>query len=131
MDSAHGKQICVDYIKCNFSEERDGVWMLELMRQAVKNANVREVHSHVEEFTGVQSPPGFAAVVLLDESHVSAHCYYEKGLLAVDAFTCGDGDPNEIITFIHERLISEMKEIKEISKNEIKRFRYGHINEGL
>jgi S-adenosylmethionine decarboxylase len=131
MDSAHGKQICVDYIKCNFSNERDGIWMLKLMREAVKNANVREVHSHVEEFNGVQSPPGFAAVVLLDESHVSAHCYYEKGLLAVDAFTCGDGDPNEIITFIHERLISEMEGIKEISKNEIKRFRYGHINEGL
>ena len=120
---SHGKQICVDYVKCDFNEVRDGRWMLELMRHAVKNAKVREVHSHVEEFDGSESPPGFAAVVLLDESHVSAHCYYGNGLLAIDAFTCGAGDPNAIIDTIHEKLISEMENIKEISRKEIKRFK--------
>ena len=120
---SRGKQICVDYVKCDFNDIRNGQWMLELMRHAVKNANVREVHSHVEEFDGSESPPGFAAVVLLDESHVSAHCYYENGLLAIDAFTCGIGDPSVIIDLIHERLISEMKDIKEMGRNEIKRFK--------
>ncbi len=120
---SRGKQICVDYVKCDFNDIRNGQWMLELMRYAVKNANVREVHSHVEEFDGSESPPGFAAVVLLDESHVSAHCYYENGLLAIDAFTCGTGDPSVIIDLIHERLISEMKYIKEVGRNEIKRFK--------
>ncbi len=120
---SRGKQICVDYVKCDFNDIRNGQWMLELMRHAVKNANVREVHSHVEEFDGSESPPGFAAVVLLDESHVSAHCYYENGLLAIDAFTCGTGDPRVIIDLIHERLISEMKHIKEVGRNEIKRFK--------
>jgi S-adenosylmethionine decarboxylase len=120
---SRGKQICVDYVKCDFNDIRNGQWMLELMRYAVKNANVREVHSHVEEFDGSESPPGFAAVVLLDESHVSAHCYYENGLLAIDAFTCGTGDPSVIIDLIHERLISEMKHIKEVGRNEIKRFK--------
>ena len=120
---SRGKQICVDYVKCDFNDIRNGQWMLELMRYAVKNANVREVHSHVEEFDGSESPPGFAAVVLLDESHVSAHCYYENGLLAIDAFTCGTGDPSVIIDLIHERLISEMKDIKEMGRNEIKRFK--------
>jgi len=33
---SHGKQICVDYVKCDFNEVRDGRWMLELMRHAVK-----------------------------------------------------------------------------------------------
>ncbi|DAC63001.1 TPA: adenosylmethionine decarboxylase [Candidatus Thalassarchaeaceae archaeon] len=120
---SHGKQICVDYVKCDFNEVRNGQWMLELMRYAVKNAKVREVHSHVEEFDGSESPPGFAAVVLLDESHVSAHCYYENGLLAIDAFTCGTGDPSAIIDLIHEKLVSEMKNIEEVSRNEIKRFK--------
>jgi S-adenosylmethionine decarboxylase len=120
---SRGKQICVDYVKCDFNDIRNGQWMLELMRYAVKNANVREVHSHVEEFDGSESPPGFAAVVLLDESHVSAHCYYENGLLAIDAFTCGTGDPSVIIDLIHERLISEMKHIEEVGRNEIKRFK--------
>ena len=120
---SHGKQICVDYIGCEFNEDKGGVWMLELMKYAVEKANVREVHSHVEEFDGTQSPPGFAAVVLLDESHVSAHCYYEKGLLAIDAFTCGNGDPALIIDTIQNRLIAEMKNINQVSRNEIERFK--------
>ena len=121
---SHGKQICVDYIGCDFNENKGGFWMLELMQYAVKCANVREVHAHVEEFDGAQSPPGFAAVVLLDESHVSAHCYYGKGLLAIDAFTCGDGDPNLIIDIIQNKLSSEMKSIQQVSRNEIKRFKH-------
>ena len=120
---SHGKQICVDYIGCEFNEDKGGVWMLELMRYAVEKANVREVHSHVEEFDGTKSPPGFAAVVLLDESHVSAHCYYEKGLLAIDVFTCGNGDPALIIDTIQNRLIAEMKNINQVSRNEIERFK--------
>ena len=121
---SHGKQICVDYIGCEFNKNKGGVWMLELMQYAVKCANVREVHAHVEEFDGTQSPPGFAAVVLLDESHVSAHCYYGKGLLAIDAFTCGDGNPNLIIDIIQNKLSSEMKSIQQVSRNEIKRFKH-------
>ena len=38
---SHGKQICVDYIGCEFNEDKGGVWMLELMRYAVEKANVR------------------------------------------------------------------------------------------
>ena len=121
---SHGKQICVDYMGCEFNENKGGLWMLKLMQYAVKNANVREVHAHVEEFDGTQSPPGFAAVVLLDESHVSAHCYYGKGLLAIDAFTCGDGNPNLIIDIIQNKLSSEMKSIQQVSRNEIKRFKH-------
>ena len=120
---SHGKQICVDYMGCEFNENKGGLWMLKLMQYAVKNAKVREVHAHVEEFDGTQSPPGFAAVVLLDESHVSAHCYYGKGLLAIDAFTCGGGDPNLIIDIIHDKLSSEMKDIRQVSRNEINRFK--------
>lgn len=123
MTSSHGKQVCVDYSGCEFGKNLDGVWMLNLMRFAVESAGVREVHAHVEEFDGTKSPAGFAAVVLLDESHVSAHCYYDKGILAIDAFTCGDSDPNIIINIINEKLSSEMNEIRVVSKEEILRFR--------
>ena len=124
MIKSHGKQVFVDYSHCDFSGVRNGVWMLDLMRYAVKFSNVREVHSHVEEFDGSKSPNGFAAVVLLDESHVSAHCYYDKGILAIDAFTCGDSDPNIIIDIINKRLVSEMENIKVVSKDQILRFRH-------
>ena len=47
--------------------------------------------------TGKTSPPGFAAVVLLDESHFTAHCYSQKGWLSIDCFTCGATDTNSIV----------------------------------
>ena len=124
MTISHGKQVCIDYSNCDFIEQkRHGTWMLNLMQYAVKSAGVREVHAHVEEFDGTLSPTGFAAVVLLDESHVSAHCYYDKGILAIDAFTCGDSDPNIIIDIIHKKLTESFENIKVVSKNEILRFR--------
>ena len=124
MTISHGKQVCIDYSNCDFIEQkRHGTWMLNLMQYAVKSAGVREVHAHVEEFDGTLSPTGFAAIVLLDESHVSAHCYYDKGILAIDAFTCGGSDPNLIIDIIHDKLSSEMKDIREVSRNEINRFK--------
>ena len=49
MDNPHGKQICVDYSGYDSTNERDGEWMLELLRNAVKFAEVREVHAHVEK----------------------------------------------------------------------------------
>ena len=88
MTGSHGKHVYVDYNGYHRNGVHDGAWMLEKMIAAANAANVRIVHSYVEEFDGVISPTGFAAMVLLDESHISAHCYYDKGWLAVDAFTC-------------------------------------------
>jgi S-adenosylmethionine decarboxylase len=92
------------------------------MRDAVINSEAKEVHSHVEQFDGITSPPGFAAVVLLDESHVTAHCYSEKGWLAIDCFTCGQCDPNTIVDQIHLALERAIPTIRLIKKSNQERF---------
>jgi len=96
-----GSHIMLD---CTGANGVEGSWMLELMQQAVDQSGATRVHSHVEIFDGSRSPPGFAAVVLLDESHVSAHCYSEGGILAIDAFTCGNTEPEEIVNKIESKL---------------------------
>jgi S-adenosylmethionine/arginine decarboxylase-like enzyme len=47
------------------------------------------LHRKVETYDGSLSPPGFASCALIDESHMSAHCYSDQGQLAFDVFTCG------------------------------------------
>ena len=94
---SHGKHILLDCTEFFPTSSFDGNDMLELMQKAVNKSDAKEVHAHVEIFDGTNSPPGFAAVVLLDESHVSAHCYSDRGLLAIDAFTCGGTDPEFIV----------------------------------
>lgn len=98
--NAHGQHIFLDFTGYEAPVAEDGAWMLDVLERAVAQSDARNVHAHVAQFDGTVSPPGFAAVVLLDESHVSAHCYSEQGWLAVDCFTCGGTDPANIVDFI-------------------------------
>ena len=101
------------------------------MIQSASVGNTRPVFSHVEEFDGQSSPPGFAAVVLLDESHITAHCYYEKGWLAFDAFTCGDGNPDLIADFITKNLKINMPDLQQMRRELVDRFLHDNEEEAV
>ena len=125
MNRAHGKHVYVDYVGFQPDQSsKDGRWILKTLQKAVKKWGIREVHSHVEIFDGEHSPPGFAAVVLIDESHVSAHCYSDRGWLAIDAFTCGDHDPENIVDIIHESLTLSSPNIIQMRRDTVNRFIY-------
>ena len=123
MNKAHGKHVYVDYVGFQPNQGSiDGRWILKILQDAVNKCGIREVHSHVEIFDGEHSPPGFAAVVLIDESHVSAHCYSDRGWLAIDAFTCGGHDPENIMDIIHESLTLSSPNIIQMRRDTVNRF---------
>ena len=123
MNRAHGKHVYVDYVGFQSNQSStDGRWILKILQNAVNKCGIREVHSHVEIFDGEHSPPGFAAVVLIDESHVSAHCYSDRGWLAIDAFTCGSHDPENIMDIIHESLTLSSPNIIQMRRDTVNRF---------
>ena len=119
---ARGGHVVLDYTGYSPPVEGDGDWMLQLLRDCVHRAGVREVHSHVAQFDGIESPPGFAAVVLIDESHVSAHCYSESGLLAIDIFTCGGSDPSALADDIHCEILEAVPGIELAGRKMLDRF---------
>ena len=119
---SHGAHVCLDYTGYISPEPEDGEWMLKLLEQAVERSDARNVHSHVEQFDGSLSPIGFAAVVLLDESHVSAHCYSEKGWLALDCFTCGGADPNALADDLHQQLMEVIPSLSLKRRQHLPRF---------
>ena len=104
--AAHGGHILLDYIGYAPPVDNDGDWMLQVLRDMVVDLPDTCFPDAVAQFDGDGSPPGFAAVVLIDESHVSAHCYSDRGLLAIDIFTCGGNDPAPLADDIHEALQS-------------------------
>ena len=118
---AKGRHITLDYS----GFKGDGEWMLGVLQSAVGRSNAREVHAHVSQFDGSVSPFGFAAVVLIDESHVSAHCYADEGILAVDCFTCGGVDPTEIADDIHAQLLNAIPTLHLVQRTELDRFVMG------
>tara|TARA_Y100000768_G_scaffold195673_1_gene146808 strand:+ start:68 stop:1363 length:1296 start_codon:yes stop_codon:yes gene_type:complete len=124
----NGAHIMLD---CTGAVGVEGSWMLSLMESAVDSSGARRVHSHNEDFDGSVSPPGFAAVVLLDESHVSAHCYSDSGLLAIDAFSCGNTDPARIIEVIEKSLREKYPDMSINRRKRVERFLTEPVNGGV
>lgn len=122
MSKAHGTHVLVDYT--NFFPEVDNVgsWMLALMEQTIDESTANRVHSYVAHFDGISSPLGFAAVVLLDESHLTAHCYSERGWLSIDCFTCGSTDPEAIIDNLNQVLMAQSSELTIMKRKTENRF---------
>ncbi|MEC8311570.1 MAG: S-adenosylmethionine decarboxylase, partial [Candidatus Thermoplasmatota archaeon] len=85
--AAHGQHVVLDLTGYASPGPDEASWVLSVLEDAVARSGARNVHAHAEMFDGSLSPPGFAAVVLLDESHLSAHCYADRGWLAIDCFT--------------------------------------------
>ena len=122
VNPSQGAHVLLDYVNANFEDEAAYRWLFSLMREAVRESSATEVHAHLAPFDGSTSPPGFAAVVLIDESHITAHCYADRGLLAIDCFTCGATDPDSIATYLHDRLLERMPAIKCVRRERVDRF---------
>lgn len=60
-------------------------------------------------------PQGVSVVVMLAESHVSLHTWPEDGCAYVDAFTCGDVDPAQIVGGIVGEL-GGVVELRDVSR---------------
>ena len=120
--TSRGGHVVLDYTGYSSPVDDDGEWMLQVLRDCVRRAGIKEVHAHVAQFDGSESPPGFAAVVLIDESHVSAHCYSESGLLAVDIFTCGGSDPELLADEIHSIVVDAVPGLALSGREHLDRF---------
>lgn len=120
--ASQGAHVFLDYTHADFQDEAAYHWLFSLMREAVEQSPAKEVHAHLAPFDGSTSPPGFAAVVLIDESHISAHCYADRGLLAIDCFTCGETDPDNIATYLHEQLMERMPNLECVRRQRVERF---------
>ncbi len=90
--------------------------MLNALAQAATRAGAKVISQSRYHF-GHNSPPGFAALIMLDESHCSAHCYAEENQIALDVFTCGDTDPWRVLEYIREQI-----DLGEVSAREMERF---------
>jgi S-adenosylmethionine decarboxylase len=86
------------------------------MARAAERAGANVI-SQVRYKFGSDSPPGFTAVIVLDESHCSAHTYADLGLIAMDVFTCGNTDPATVLDYIREEL-----DLGDVSVQVAKRF---------
>ena len=86
------------------------------LQQLAATAAGATVISQVRYRFGDESPPGFTAVVLLDESHCSAHSYADLGLVALDIFTCGRANPRDILAILCEKIPLSKVSVQEVAR---------------
>lgn len=111
-----GKHLLIDCRNVSRDLCLDDKRVMEVMARAAEKAGASVV-SQVRYKFGADSPPGFTAVVMLDESHCSAHTYADLGLIAMDVFTCGNTDPRTVFYYIQEEL-----DLGEVTLQEAERF---------
>lgn len=98
-----GRHLIVDCTAVDRQTLLNDKLFLETMAEAATRAGATVI-SQIRYRFGSDSAPGFTAIVMLDESHVSAHAYSDLGLLAMDVFTCGNTDPEQVLAYIRERI---------------------------
>ena len=119
-----GKHLLIDCRNVPRAVCLDDGRMLRAMAAAAQRAGATVI-SQVRYQFGHNSPPGFTAVIVLDESHCSAHTYADLGLIALDVFTCGNTDPRQVLELIREEI-----DLGEVAIREVPRFPLVPATEG-
>jgi S-adenosylmethionine/arginine decarboxylase-like enzyme len=86
-----------------FDDEKKANIIFNLMQTSITLlSNMKIVHKHLEILKQPNTENGFTCVLLLDESHMTAHAYTDndKAMLAMDLFTCGNTDTQKICDYI-------------------------------
>ena len=100
---AKGRHILIDCTDVPIEVCSDDQKVLKAMAKAAELAGATVI-SQVRYRFGHNSAPGFTAAILLDESHCTAHSYADEGLMAIDIFTCGTTDPNDVLHYLKQEL---------------------------
>ena len=121
-----GKHLLIDCENVSRELCLDDKTVLNALARAAECAGATVV-SQVRYRFGHDSPPGFTAVVVLDESHCSAHTYADLGLIALDIFTCGTTEPRDVLRHLREEL-----DLGDVHVREFVRFETGlHCQPGV
>ena len=69
---------------------------IESLQNAMISGIERANMTILNVFSHCFIPQGCTIVIALAESHVSCHTWPENGCLAIDVYTCGEGNPKLI-----------------------------------
>jgi S-adenosylmethionine decarboxylase proenzyme len=107
-----GKHLLLEVYDVEFKLLNDGISLQEVMENGIKRAGMTILNIFQHCFF----PQGVTIVFALSESHVSCHTWPEKGCIAIDVYTCGDGNPKLIALELLKYLDSDHYSIREIDR---------------
>ena len=107
-----GKPLLLEVYNVKYDLINDASSREEVMIAGIKRAGMTILNVFQHCFI----PQGCTIVISLAESHVSCHTWPEEGCLAIDVYTCGEGNPQLIALELLKYLDSSDYSIREIDR---------------
>jgi len=107
-----GKHLLLEVYDVEFNLLNDAISIQEVMERGIQRAKMTILNT----FTHCFLPQGCTIVIALAESHVSCHTWPENGCIAIDVYTCGEGNPKIIAIELLKYLNSEKYNLRCIDR---------------
>jgi S-adenosylmethionine decarboxylase len=107
-----GRHLLLEVYDIEYDLLNNGISLQETMEKGIKRAGMTILNIFQHCFV----PQGVTIVIALSESHVSCHTWPEEGAIAIDVYTCGDGNPKLIALELLKYLNSDNYSLREINR---------------
>jgi len=107
-----GTHLLLEVYDVKFNLLNDVISLQETMEKGINRANMTILNI----FSHCFLPQGCTIVIALSESHVSCHTWPENGSIAIDVYTCGDGNPKLIAIELLKYLDSNNFRLREVNR---------------
>jgi S-adenosylmethionine decarboxylase len=97
MVPAGGKHLLVDFCGCPSNRLNNPIEIEDLLKGAALHCGATVIFSHMHHFGDEY---GVTGVIILAESHLSLHSWPEVGYCAIDAFMCGNCNPEDMMDIL-------------------------------
>jgi S-adenosylmethionine decarboxylase len=107
-----GKHLLLEVYDVKFDLLNNSIALQEIMVRGIERAKMTILNI----FSYCFLPQGCTIVIALSESHVSCHTWPENGCIAIDIYTCGEGNPKLIAIELLKYLNSDNYNLREVNR---------------
>ena len=107
-----GTHLLLEVYDVEFKILNDVISLQESMEKGINRANMTILNI----FSHCFLPQGCTIVIALSESHVSCHTWPENGCIAIDIYTCGEGNPRLVAIELLKYLNSDNYNLREVNR---------------
>ena len=107
-----GTHLLLEVYNVDFKILNDVISLQESMERGINRAKMTILNI----FSHCFLPQGCTIVIALSESHVSCHTWPENGCVAIDVYTCGEGNPRLVVIELLKYLNSDNYNLREVNR---------------
>ena len=107
-----GTHLLLEVYDVKFDLLNDVISLQESMERGINRAKMTVLNI----FSHCFLPQGCTIVIALSESHVSCHTWPENGCVAIDVYTCGEGNPRIVAIELLKYLNSDNYNLREVNR---------------